>query len=494
MIRSALQAQRENSAPAVLDIHTPVTFSALANQAASLQAALPNVCDGQIAALLLPDGPDFLSALFAVLQAGWMAFPLNPNLAQDELSALLKRVPVRSIFTQTALLSRCQAAAAVCDRPPEIVCVDQSAALPGPPPSICPVDQDAPMILLASSGSTGQAKLVQLSERNLSFNVSTYLNHMGYEKYHDTDPRYVLGTPFFGIYGLLVIFSCVCRGFPLLPMADQFSLDALYRNTQALRLSHYEGGSLAAVLMDKALGRAIPYDISSLRYFGFGGSRVPDGTLERLSAAFPDIRFWSGYGMTEAAPLIAQPLQELPPDKLGSVGVPLPGITVRLQTESRVIHQPNQPGEIVVQGPNVMLGYYEDPAATCDILRGGWLHTGDIGYFDEDGYLYICGRKKNMILVRGFNVYPEEVETCLLRCPLVADCVVYGVQDKPGTETVCARVVPAAPGVSAEMLQSWCADHLAAYKCPRRIQLVRQLEKTSTGKNRCVPEDPAPCS
>ena len=494
MIRSALQAQRQSHSIAVLDTGFSVTYAELAAQATALQAVLPQTQEHPVAALLLPDGSDFLAALFAVLQAGWTVFPLNPNLATDELSALLRRVPIQSVFTQASLLSRCQAAIEGCDQPPSTICTDLIPSLSGPPPSICPVAQDAPMLLLASSGSTGQAKLVQLSERNLSFNVSTYLNHMGYEKYHDTDPRYVLGTPFFGIYGLLVIFSCVCRGFPLLPMADHFSLDALYRNTQALRLSHYEGGSLAAVLMDKALGRAIPYDISSLRYFGFGGSKVPDGTLERLSAAFPDIRFWSGYGMTEAAPLIAQPLQELPPDKLGSVGVPLPGITVRLQTESGVIHQPNQPGEIVVQGPNVMLGYYADPAATCDILQGGWLHTGDIGYFDADGYLYICGRKKNMILVRGFNVYPEEVETCLLRCPLVADCAVYGVQEEPGTETVCARVVPAAPGVSAEVLQSWCTDHLAAYKCPRRIQLVQQLEKTSTGKNRCVPESPPPCS
>lgn len=135
--------------------------------------------------------------------------------------------------------------------------------------------------------------------------------------------------------------------------------------------------------------------------------------------------------MTEASPLIAQPFQDLPLDKLGSVGVPLPGVSVCLETESGRTSAPNQFGEILTRGPNVMLGYYEDEAATRDVLRDGWLHTGDIGYFDADGYLYVCGRKKNMILVRGFNVYPEEVEACLLSCPLVADCMIYGIEEQP---------------------------------------------------------------
>ncbi len=489
MIRTALQKQGENPLPAVLDYVAPVSYAELAQQADSLQAVLPCEVKPSIAALLLSDGPHFLSALFAVLHAGWVAFPLNPRLAPSELTNLLNRAPVRVIFTESNLLSLCQAAVSTSRQPASIFCVEQLPLLPGPPLTARPVSLDDPMLLLASSGSTGQAKLVQLSERNVDFNVAAYLRHMGYEKHHDPDPRYALGTPLFGIYGLLVAFSCVLEGFPLFPMADRFSLDALYRGAQELHLTHYDGGTLAAVLMDKTLGHSIPYDISSLCYFGFGGSRAPDGTLERLSTAFPGIRFWSGYGMTEASPLIAQPFQDLPLDKLGSVGVPLPGVSVCLETESGRTSAPNQFGEILTRGPNVMLGYYEDEAATRDVLRDGWLHTGDIGYFDADGYLYVCGRKKNMILVRGFNVYPEEVEACLLSCPLVADCMVYGIEEQPGTEAVCAQVVPAVPSVSSDALHAWCTQQLAAYKCPHQIQVVDHLEKTPTGKNLRVSED-----
>lgn len=484
MIRDALQARWEMNLPAVLGEEEPISYAELAQRAAVLQAALPNEAGRQTAAILLPDGSHFLAALFAVLQAGWMAFPLNIHLSASELSRLLNRAQVCAIITCGSMRPICEAAAESCAHEPVILCADTLRPAPQQLPDIQKTDPGAPMLLLASSGTTGYPKLVQLSEQNIAFNVAAYLRHMGYEKYRDPSPRYALGTPFSGIYGLLVLFSCILRGFPLSAMAEGFTLDALFQAAQEHGISHYDGGSVAAILLDRTLGRSIPYDITSLRYFGFGGSKVPDGTLSRLSAAYPHIRFWSGYGMTEASPLIAQPFRGLPADKLDSVGVPLPGVTVCLETEDGITDEPDQQGEIIVRGPNIMLGYYKDKKATEEILRGGWLHTGDIGYYDSDGYLYICGRKKHMLLVRGFNVYPEEVETCLQSCPLVADCMVYGRPDAPGTECVCADVVPTAPDTSPAAIQRWCTGHLADYKCPRDIRLVDKLDKTTTGKNK----------
>lgn len=488
MIRDALQARWEQDIPAVLGEEKPVSYAKLAHRAAALQAALPHTEGSPAAAILLPDGSAFLSALFAVLQAGWTAFPLSTHLALKELTLLLSRAPVCTIITCEALLPLCEAAARSCSAAPAILCTDTLPPSPCRQIDIQKADPGAPMILLASSGTTGSPKLVQLSETNMMFNAAAYIRHMGYEKYRDSSPRYALGTPFSGIYGLLIIFSCVLRGFPVLAMAEGFSPDALFKAAQEFGISHYDGGTVAAILLDRTLGRPVPYDISSLRYFGFGGSKVPDGTFSRLSAAYPHIRFWSGYGMTEASPLIAQPYRELPANKLCSVGVPLPGVKVRLETESGKTDEPNKSGEIVVQGPNVMLGYYKDEKATRDILKDGWLYTGDIGYFDEDGYLYICGRKKNMLLVRGFNVYPEEVETCLQACPLVEDCMVYGSTDIPGTESVCADIIPTAAEVRLKSIQNWCALHLADYKCPHNIRFVDKLDKTATGKNRRIQE------
>lgn len=490
MIRDALQARWAQDLPAVLGESKTVSYAELAQRAASLQAALPHMDGRPAAAILLPDGSDFLSALFAILQAGWTAFPLSIHLTGAELARLLKGASVCTIVTCESMRTLCETAATACSPAPEILCTD-TLQLTAQHPDIEKTEPDAPMLLLASSGTTGSPKLVQLSENNMIFNAAAYLRHIGYEKYRDPSPRYALGTPFSGIYGLLVIFSCILRGFPMLPMAEGFTPDTFFKAAQEHGISHYDGGTVAAVLLEHTLGRSIPYDITSLRYFGFGGSKAPKGTLQRLSEAYPHIRFWSGYGMTEASPLIAQPFRELPPDKLESVGVPLPGVKVRLETGTGKTDKPNQPGEIIVQGPNVMLGYYNDEDAAKEILKDGWLHTGDIGYFDEDGYLYICGRKKNMLLVRGFNVYPEEVETCLQGCPLVKDCMVYGRSDMPGTETVCADIIPAETGTSIRSIQNWCTVHLADYKCPRYIRLVDKLDKTATGKNRRIQEDTA---
>lgn len=490
MIRDALQKRKGQNIPALLG-ESYITYAELSLQAAQLQAVLPQNGRRPIAAILLPDGGDFLAALFGILQAGWTAFPLNVHLTCNELSQLLAQAPVQVVVTSGALTALCRRAVAANMEKTDVIQMESLPPLSNPWPALHAVAPDLPMLLLASSGTTGCAKLVQLSEANITFNVLTYLKHMGYEKYKESSPRYALGTPFSSIYGLLICFSCVLRGFPLLPMAESFTLNTLYLAAQEYRVSHYDGGTLVAVLMDRTLGRPIPYNISSLRYFGFGGSKAPDGTLERLSAAFPQIRFWSGYGMTEASPLIAQPFQHLPPDKLSSVGLPLPGVTVRLETAGGITDAPNQSGEIVVRGPNVMLGYYGNEEATKEIIREGWLHTGDIGYFDEDGYLFICGRKKNMLLIRGFNVYPEEVETCLLNCPFVLDCMVYGNREELGTETVHADVIPIDLGVTTADIQRWCGEHMADYKQPRIIRLVEQLEKTTTGKNRRIREESA---
>ena len=495
MIRNALQTWRGHDTEAALGEKT-ISYGELARQAAVLQACLPCDLAGSIAAVYLPDGSDFLAALFAVLQAGWAALPLSNRLKEKEVSDLVSRVPVKVVFTAKKLLSLCRKAVENCQDTPLLLCTEEILLSDIRPLTIeeirksnSSVGPDSTMLLLASSGTTGRAKLVCLSEANIDYNVHTYLNHMGYELHGDAHPRYVLGTPFSGIYGLLVAFSCITRGFPMLSMADDFTLDSFYRAVQDFKLSHYEGGTLAALLICRTLDHPSCYDISTLKYFGFGGSKAPAGTLEHLSEAFPQIRFWSGYGMTEASPLIAQPFQVLPFEKLESVGVPLPGAEIRLETEGGLTDEPDSPGEIVVRGPNVMRGYYEDEEATREIMRDGWLHTGDIGYFDKDGYLYICGRKKNMILVRGFNVYPEEVETCLISCPLVKDCVVYGTEDEEGLETVCADVVPAADKVSLDSIRAWCASYLADFKCPRRIQLVEGINKTVTGKNKIDPEE-----
>ena len=265
-------------------------------------------------------------------------------------------------------------------------------------------------------------------------------------------------------------------------MSGGFSLPRFYQTVQDYKVTHSEGGTMTGILMEQTAGRPIPYDVSSLRYLGLAGSKIEEDVLKRLAAAYPRMEFWTGYGMTEASPLIAKPYKVMDARKLASVGTVLPGEEIQIFADGVLTARPHVMGEIVVKGPNVMLGYYRNEEATREIVHGGRLYTGDIGYLDEEGYLYICGRVKNVIIVRGFNVYPEEVESCLRSSGLVRECVVYGENAKGESENVCADVVARNESVRAETLRAYCAEHLSAYKVPQKISLVETLERTATGK------------
>lgn len=196
-----------------------------------------------------------------------------------------------------------------------------------------------------------------------------------------------------------------------------------------------------------------------------------------------------GYGLSEASPLVTfnphterdgRIVRTLP--RVGGVGLPLPGTEVRLVDAQGRTVPPGTHGEILVRGPQVMRGYWNQPEETARVLRDGWLHTGDIGCFDEDGYLEITDRKKDMILVSGFNVFPNEVEACLLQHPDVADVAVIGVPDESTGESVHAHVVRRHPHLTAKELRAHCRKLLAAYKIPTKIHFTHEIPKNAVGK------------
>jgi long-chain acyl-CoA synthetase len=193
-------------------------------------------------------------------------------------------------------------------------------------------------------------------------------------------------------------------------------------------------------------------------------------------------RLLEGYGLTEASPVVSAHRYS-GVRKLGSVGQPLPGVDVRILDDADRVLPVGEVGEIGVRGPNVMLGYYRMAEETAHTLRGGWLHTGDVGRLDEDGYLYIVERKKDLIIRGGLNVYPREVEEVLYAHPGVAEAAVVGVPDPLMGEEACAFVV-LRPGAAAapEALIVFCQERLAKFKCPKQVRLVEALPKSPIGK------------
>jgi long-chain acyl-CoA synthetase len=194
-----------------------------------------------------------------------------------------------------------------------------------------------------------------------------------------------------------------------------------------------------------------------------------------------NMRLVEGYGLTEASPVVCcNPVDGN--DRLGTIGLPLPSTRIRLVDEDGSEVPFGQAGELVINGPQVMKGYWNQPGETANVLRGGWLWTGDIAQFDEAGFLKIVDRKKDLILVSGFNVYPNEVEEVVSRHPAVAEVGAIGVPDDKSGEVVKIVVVQRAPGVTAEELIQFCRSKLAAYKVPKHVEFRTELPKTNVGK------------
>lgn len=477
MIRSLLKKEGNGEKTAVMGSGENVSYSQLANKAAAIQQAI-TCCEKENIALFLPNGSDFISALYAVITLGLVAFPLNPLMTAHEAAPLLKQASVNTVVTSKMF-------SVLFDAIPDVSAIyieeienDDSFY------SLREIDCDstAPMLLLATSGTTGNSKIVQLSEQNVEASMLGYLEKMQFNTADAEAIRYILVTPFSSAYGLMILFACLTKAFPIIYLEDPFTLNHFFRTAAAYRATHYEGSSMILQFMEKMAGRTVLHDIHLLKNYGFGGSKVSANTIEAVVNAYEGVVLRQGYGMTEASPLITK--YDWPGlEKADSVGSPIRGVKIVLETARGIRTQEAfVKGEILVKGPNIMLGYYKNKTETEKVIKNGYLCTGDIGYLDQDGYLFICGRKKNIIIVRGQNVHPEEVESCIQSSRFAMDCVVYGQEDESGNEFICADVVPANKEVTAQDILTYCAGRLAVYKRPRMINICEAVGKNTAGK------------
>ena len=229
------------------------------------------------------------------------------------------------------------------------------------------------------------------------------------------------------------------------------------------------------------------YSLRSLRYLCFGGGTISLDVLKKVSNLLPDIGIVQTYGQTEASPRITCLLPQDSERKIGSVGRPIPGVCVKVVDEDGKELPANSRGEIVVKGDNVMKGYYKRPEETAKVIRNGWLYTGDIGRFDDEGYLYVVGRIKNVIITGGLNIYPEEIEEVLRSYSDVEEALVLPKSHEVLGEVPMAQVVVKKNSrVSVSELLDFCKKRLEIQKIPSEIIVVEKIEKTYNGKVRRV--------
>lgn len=433
------------------------------------------VLAGQRVAVLSGNSLEFVLAVHALPKLGGILVPLNVRLSEPELAWQLADVGASLLLYDEANEER---AWRLAKELPQVRAVPLKE-LASPKEATSP-DEGATIRLsgvhsiLYTSGTTGTPKGAMLTFGNHFFNAMGSLLNLGVME----EDCWLANLPLYHVGGLSILLRCAIYGIPAIVHAG-FDPEATNRSIEE------EGVTMLSVvavmlrrILDKRGGRAFP---SNLRCILAGGGPVPTSILEdaqRLGA--PVIQT---YGLTEAASQVTTLSNEDVLKRQGSAGKPLFFTEVSIQDASGRILDAGQEGEILVRGPVVMAGYFEKPKETAEALRGGWLHTGDIGFCDPEGYLYVLDRRCDLILSGGENVYPAEVEAALLAHPSVLEAGVVGVPDTRWGQAVAASVVirDGAPVDEAE-IKAFLKERLATYKLPARVRFVETLPRNASGK------------
>ena len=464
---------------ALIDRDDRIDFGTLRGRVAAMQADLQARGVGVDSTVALATGNDvaFVVSTLAILGLGGIVMPLNPGSPTSELARKLAVAdpsmllvghagrlhlgdPTLGTATVDLIEMAANAAAAhvSSDSPASPVIVDRP--------------DDAPAFYMATSGVSGAAKVAVLSHHNLSWI---------HEALHRVDPpltpdNVTLGVlPFTHIFGLNVVLLASLEAGAAIVLQERFDAE------ESLRLVREHGVTMltgAPPMWQRWLDADVSDDsMASVEFAASGAAALPIGLFEGVKERF-GIEIAQGYGLTETSPVVT--LGRGVPVRPTSVGRVLPGVDVALVDESGTPVDVGDEGEIVVRSPGVFLGYLDDQETTDSVLsEDGWLWTGDVGIFDDDGYLYLVDRIKDIVIVSGFNVYPAEVENVLMQYPGVSGAIVTGTADETTGETVVAHIAGTA---TREELERHCDEQLSRYKRPTEYHFLDELPIASNGK------------
>jgi long-chain acyl-CoA synthetase len=481
----AVLLQGANHAPNRPAVVAPerLEYGDLARRSGRLAARLAaQVEPGDRVVVLAGNEAAFVIAYLATLTAGGVAVPVNGTSPSLELARELEAVEPSLVVASPAFadLARRACGQAATSVPLFVFDPADESGLPAEPLSPVPRADDALAVLLFTAGTAGAPKPAMLTHGSLLANLEQMQAHPGLRVGADDVALAVL--PLFHVFGLNVVLGLALTAGGAVSLVDHF------HPTETLARVRADGVTVIA---------AVPAIFEA--WLALDATAAPDDSFARVrlcvSGAAPlapslvaamrerfGVDVHDGYGLTEASPVVTTSAVSSKP-RAGSVGPPLPGVEVRLVDTDGNDVLDGDPGEILVRGPNLFAGYWGDPDTTARVLADGWLHTGDIGVADNDGWLSLVERAKDVIIVSGFNVYPGEVEQVLAGHADVGDVAVAGEPHPRTGETVVAYVV-AAPGRTPDPVEllRHAGRRLARYKLPTRVELVDELPRSFAGK------------
>jgi len=446
---------------------------ALANHLRSL-----GLGQGDKVALMLPNCPEFVIAYFGIQKIGGVAVTLHVQSTSYELRHLLGNSDARCLITQGALAKRFEEIRdelPLCRRLITTNGLEEDSPfreiiVNGPFSTEIPeLEGDDPAVMIYTAGLTGKPLGAVLTHHNL-LTQSVLLRTIAHCNEEDIGLAVI---PFFHSFGAVANMLAPLRIGAGVVLMERFTLDGIFGAIEK------EGVTYIAAVPRLFLGMffhegAEKYRTDSLRLCITGGAAMPADFIPLFERKF-GVRIMEGYGLTEASPASSFSRLDMP-QKPGSIGIPIPGVVAKIVDEEGRELPRETVGELILRGENVMKGYYKDAKATAQVIRDGWLHTSDLGRMDGDGYIFLTGRKKRMIITSGFNVYPREIEIVLGLHPAVQEARIIGKEDLLRGEIVKAVVVKK-PGMEIEEreLLKHCRTYLSSYKVPREVEFVEKM-------------------
>jgi long-chain acyl-CoA synthetase len=432
----------------------------------------------------MPNCPEVLYAYQGITRIGAIIVPVMFSLHPKELHYIALNSGAKAVITSSYVIQNVEKSLEGIAEKPLVLVVDLPSddrvknfydiMVQVENDRVDDVQADDTAVILYTSGTTGNPKGVLLTHKNL------YSNAENSAKHNETERGVTLGVlPLAHVYGLTISNICFLTGSSIVVFSS-FDTEEVFKAIEKYQVKTFS----AVPAMIHALvsyPQAGLYNTTSLESVGSGSAPLPVALLHAFEQKF-GAKVYEGYGLSEAAPVVTAHRKGIE-IKPGSVGIPIPGVELRIVNEKGGEVSAGEVGELIVRGDNVTPGYYQNDEETSRVLKDSWFHTGDMARIDDEGYVYIVDRKKDLIIRGGFNVYPRDIEEILNAHDDVSEAAVVGVPDeRMGEEMVACIVKKQGSEVTEEELISYCQDHLAKNKTPRRVVFLETLPRNVVGK------------
>ena len=442
---------------------------------------------GDRVALMLPNVPQFLMSYFALLKIGAVIVPISIYYKAEEIRHQLEDSEAKGLIFWKDFRHSVRQAIQGLERCKTLIVLGEKAEsgevrLPylmeinEPLEETVEVEPDSTAVIVYAAGATGCPMGAELTHQNILFSIDAVYKFL---KLSSEDK--VIGVlPLYHPLGQTLVAGPFFKAGARAALVPKFNAEKILKTIETEKSTYFVGlPSMIREILEVKDGEK--FDLNSLKFCLSTGDALRKETMEAFEAKFK-IPILEGYGLTEASGMVSfnNPVQER---EAGSIGLPLPGIEMKIVDETDTEVKPGQVGEIIVKGPNVMKGYLNRPEATKEVLRDGWLRTGDLALLHDNGFGFIMVRKKNVIVKSGFNIYPREVERFLCGHPKVKEAVIVGIPDPVlGEEIHASIVLKEGESATQEEIIEYSKERMAAYKCPKVVHFVSSLPKGPMGR------------